>query len=87
MKSMALKRTAICIAMGACLATLSPLALAQSATGAVAGRADAGAQITVTNTETGSSRTVTANADGSYRLSQLPVGAYSVQVRDRKSVV
>lgn len=87
MKSMALKRTAICIAMGACLATLSPLALAQSATGAVAGRADAGAQVTVTNTATGSSRTVTASADGSYRLSQLPVGAYSVQVsRDGQAV-
>jgi len=80
MKNMALKRTAICIAMGACLATLSPLALAQSATGAVAGRADAGAQVTVTNIATGVSRTVTADADGSYRLSQLSVGQYRVQV-------
>lgn len=87
MKSMALKRSAICIALGACLATLSPLALAQSAMGAVAGRADAGAQVTVTNTATGLTRTVTANADGSYRLSQLPVGAYSVQVsRDGQAV-
>ncbi len=40
MKSMALKRSAICIALGACLASLTPLALAQSAMGAVAGRAD-----------------------------------------------
>ena len=87
MKSMALKRSAICIALGACLATLSPLALAQNAMGAVAGRADAGAQITVTNTATGLTRTVTADADGSYRLSQLPVGAYSVQVsRDGQAV-
>lgn len=87
MKSMALKRSAICIALGACLATLSPLALAQNAMGAVAGRADAGAQVTVTNTATGLTRTVTANADGSYRLSQLPVGAYSVQVsRDGQAV-
>jgi hypothetical protein len=80
MKSMALKRSAICIALGTCLASLSPLALAQSATGAVAGRADAGAQVTVTNTATGLTRTVTADADGSYRLSQLPVGQYRVQV-------
>ncbi|HJR73546.1 MAG TPA: TonB-dependent receptor [Luteimonas sp.] len=87
MKSMALKRSAICIALGACLASLSPLALAQSAMGAVAGRADAGAQVTVTNTATGLTRTVTADADGSYRLSQLPVGAYSVQVsRDGQAV-
>lgn len=87
MKSMALKRSVICVALGACLASLSPLALAQSAMGAVAGRADAGAQVTVTNTATGLTRTVTADADGSYRLSQLPVGTYSVQVsRDGQAV-
>lgn len=80
MNSRALKRTALCIAMGACLATLSPLALAQSATGAVAGRASAGDQITVTNAGTGLSRTVTADADGSYRVAQLPVGDYNLQV-------
>jgi len=80
MNSRVLKRTALCIAMGACLATLSPLALAQSATGAVGGRADAGSQVTVTNTATGLTRTVTVNADGSYRLSQLPIGDYELQV-------
>lgn len=80
MNSRALKRTALCIAMGACLATLSPLALAQSATGAVAGRASAGDQITLINADTGARRTVTADADGTYRLAQLPVGDYNVQV-------
>ena len=76
-----LRKSVLSMAMGVCLSSmaLSP-ALAQSATGAVAGRADAGAQVTVVNTGTGLSRTVTVNADGSYRLSQLPVGDYTLQV-------
>lgn len=70
------KRAALCVALGACLGTLAPSALAQSATGAVAGRAAAGEQITLTNPATGLTRTVTVAADGSYRLAQLPVGEY-----------
>lgn len=75
------RQSALSIAMGLCLAALvaSP-ALAQSATGAVAGRASAGDQITLTHPATGASRTVTVGADGSYRLSQLPVGDYQLQV-------
>ena len=81
MNSRTLHRTALCIAMGMCLSSLAIApALAQSATGAVAGRADAGAQVTITNAATGLTRTVTVNADGSYRLSQLPVGDYQLQV-------
>ncbi|WCL55242.1 TonB-dependent receptor [Gimibacter soli] len=38
----------------------------------------AGATITVTNAETGYSRTVTAGADGSFRFSRLPIGTYRV---------
>jgi hypothetical protein len=69
------------MAMGLGLSSLavSPV-LAQAVTGAVAGRADAGAQVTVTNTATGQTRSVTVNADGTYRLSQLPVGDYNLQV-------
>ncbi len=76
-----LRKSVLCIAMGLCLSSIAIApALAQSATGAVAGRADAGAQVTITNASTGLTRTVTANADGSYRLSQLPVGDYQLQV-------
>ncbi|MDQ3229358.1 MAG: TonB-dependent receptor [Pseudomonadota bacterium] len=53
--------------------------MAQSATGAVAGRADAGTQVVMTNTATGLSRSATVDADGSYRVSQLPVGDYQLQ--------
>src|SRR3546814_16707336 len=51
----------------------------QSVTGAVVGRADAGAQVTITNPETGYTRTVTAGSDGNYRLALLPPGTYMVQ--------
>src|SRR5688500_5738029 len=76
-----LRKSVLCIAMGVCLSSIAIApALAQSATGAVAGRADAGTQVTVTSAATGLTRTVTVNADGSYRLSQLPVGDYQLQV-------
>jgi hypothetical protein len=57
---------------------MAPLAMAQSVTGAVAGRANAGDQITVTNPDTGLSRTVTVGKEGTYRVAQLPPGDYTL---------
>ncbi len=77
-----LRKSAISIAMGLCLSSLAIApAFAQSTTGAVAGRAGSGDQVTLTNAATGASRTVTASADGSYRLAQLPVGDYTLQLK------
>ncbi len=73
------RRAALCIALGACFAATTPVVFAQSATGAVAGRASAGDQVTITNEATGASRTATVGADGTYRLNQLPIGNYSLQ--------
>lgn len=76
-----MRKSVLSIAMGLCLSSLALApAYAQSATGSVAGRANAGDQITIVNSATGASRSVTVGADGSYRLSQLPVGDYSLQV-------
>lgn len=87
MNGKTLKKAALCIALGTCIASMAPMVMAQNVNGAVAGRANAGDTITVTNTATGLTRTVTANADGSYRLSQLPVGDYSLQLkRDGQNV-
>ncbi|MBB1472192.1 TonB-dependent receptor [Luteimonas sp. MC1782] len=74
------RRAALSIALGACLSTMAPMVLAQSATGSVAGRASAGDQVQVTNVATGATRNVTAGADGTYRLGSLQVGSYNVQV-------
>ena len=74
-----LRKSAISIAMGLCLSSLAIApAIAQSTTGSVAGRANAGDVVTVTNSTTGASRTVTVNKDGTYRIGQLPPGDYSL---------
>jgi outer membrane receptor protein involved in Fe transport len=70
----------LAVALGACLFASIPVAMAQSVTGAIAGRANAGDQIRIINEATGATRTVTVGADGTYRLTQLPVGDYQVQV-------
>ena len=76
-----LRKSVLSIAMGVCLSSLAMApAFAQSATGSVAGRASAGDQVMITNKATGASRAVTVGADGSYRLSQLPVGEYELQL-------
>lgn len=75
-----LRRRALCMAMGMCLASMaSAPVFAQSATGAIVGRAAAGTEVTISNPDTGYTRTVTTGADGSYRLSLLPPGNYTVQ--------
>ena len=87
MNSRTFRKAALCVALGACIGAMAPVAMAQSATGAVAGRATAGDQITVTNNATGATRTVTVGGDGGYRLTQLPIGDYKLQVvRDGQPV-
>ncbi len=75
-----IRKTLLSLALGACLSTLAVApVLAQSAMGAIAGRANAGDQIILVNNATGATRTVTVSNDGTYRLSQLPVGDYSLR--------
>ena len=66
MKAYSIKRAALCVALGACLGVVLPgIAMAQNVSGAVAGRATAGDQVTVVSNSTGLTRTVTVGADGS----------------------
>ena len=60
-----LRKSVLCMAMGLCLSSLAagPV-FAQSVAGAVAGRAEAGAQVTVTNVATGLTRSATVDANG-----------------------
>jgi hypothetical protein len=80
MNGKVLRKAALSIALGACIASLVPVtASAQNVTGSVVGQASAGDQITITNTDTGLTRTVTADSNGNYRMAQLPVGNYTLQ--------
>ncbi|MDX3931685.1 MAG: TonB-dependent receptor [Stenotrophomonas sp.] len=81
MKAISIKRAALTVALGACLGMIVPsVATAQNVSGAVAGRATAGDLVTVVNRGTGLTRSATAGSDGSYRLGQLPVGDYTLQL-------
>lgn len=55
-------------------------ALAANNDGSVIGRAAPGATLTITNPATGLTRTVTADANGSYRFPFLPIGDYRISV-------
>src|SRR5688572_29632332 len=82
-----LLKSAMYIAMGMSLAAALPATVAHAASdGSLLGRltdADnkplADAEVTVRNPETGFSRTVKADADGSYRFPYLPVGKYVIE--------
>src|SRR6266508_6527522 len=65
-----------------------PLAYAQAVTGSqvsgvvrdTSGAVLPGAEVTITKTDTGLTRTVFAGSDGSYVLPNLPVGPYQLKV-------
>lgn len=80
------------IALGACLCIAS-IAQAQQTAGAITGRATTGDVVSVVNPSINISREVKVGADGSWSLSQLPAGIYTVTVtksggaKETKSVV
>ncbi len=71
-------RNLLSCALFACLAMSAP-AMAQSTAATLRGQASAGATVTVTNVETGLSRSATVNANGSYTIPGLPPGTYRVE--------
>ena len=84
MKSQFFKRTLTAAAVAAAMG-LSATAVAQSTTGTVNGQvvtssdaAVTGATVTIRNVDTGFTRTVQVESDGSYRFPQLPTGRYTV---------
>ncbi|HWX53528.1 MAG TPA: carboxypeptidase regulatory-like domain-containing protein [Verrucomicrobiae bacterium] len=71
--------------------SVAPALFAQTDTGSIRGtvtdqqgRAVAGAEVTITNTDTAYSRNVKTDADGSYVFQSLPVGPYSLRVAGTK---
>lgn len=82
-----IKKSLIAGAITSALALSSASAFAANDSGSLKGMivdgksaAVAGATVTAKDAKTGFSRTVTVKADGSYRFSSLPVGAYVVTI-------
>ena len=73
-----LKRSALTVALGLCFAGGVQ---AQSTSGAISGTVPAGSTVTISN-NSGLTRTVTADANGRYSASNLPVGNYTVTSAD-----
>lgn len=62
-------------------------ASAQATSGGVMGRAPVGSSITVHNDKNGMGRTVTVHADGRYLASNLPVGTYTVTLKQNGKAI
>jgi hypothetical protein len=81
-------RLVLAVAVNLVLASLAITSFAQAPTGVILGTvqdashsAIPGAIVTVTDTETGLTRTSSTSDDGSFRFPSLPVGPYSVGVK------
>lgn len=74
------KRSALTVALGLCFAGGVH---AQNTTGNIAGTVPAGSSVTIVN-NSGLTRTITADANGRYNASNLPVGNYTVTVDGNK---
>lgn len=70
------KRSALTAAIGLCF--VGGVQAQSNSSGAIVGHASAGDTITLSNVNTGQSRTVTVGADGDFRFSALPTGQYTV---------
>lgn len=70
------QRTAAAIAVGM---LISSVAIAQSSEGSIYGRGKPGDKITITSVETGTSRTITIDSNGTYTAPKLQPGAYRVE--------
>lgn len=71
-----LKRSALTVALGFCF--IGGVQAQTNTAGAISGQAASGDTITIVSPSTGFSRTVTVTGDGSYRVSGLPIGQYTI---------
>lgn len=71
-----MRRSTLCVALGLTLA--SGGAFGQNAAGSLFGKTQSGATVTIENTDTGTSRQISAGSDGHFAATQLPTGHYRV---------
>lgn len=67
--------SAVALAASLCLAST---ALAQSSEGSLFGRTKSGASVSITSVDTGLTRQIKAEADGSFNIGKLPPGRYRI---------
>ncbi|KLD79507.1 TonB-dependent receptor [Xanthomonas hyacinthi] len=79
-------RSLLCCALATCLFAAMP-AMAQTSTAILRGQAQAGAEVVVTNTATGSVRRTPAGPNGNYTVIGLPPGTYTVEANGVKRSV
>lgn len=77
-------KVAAAVAFAVAAAGTGSLAYAQASEGSLYGKVAAGATVTVTSSETGTTRTITADGSGNFSASRLPPGTYTVSA-DGKS--
>jgi hypothetical protein len=74
-------------ALGLAFVVTTPSLQAQQTAGSVYGKVAAGTTVTAVSADTGSTRTVTASNDGTFRIGSLPPGDYKVSYTDAGQVV
>ncbi|WP_139116054.1 carboxypeptidase-like regulatory domain-containing protein, partial [Xanthomonas translucens] len=87
MKKPPLLRRPALLALALSAALAAPPALAQSTTGAVAGKAPANAQRVQVRSASGLSREVAVDARGRYSIGQLPLGTYTIVAKGADDAV
>lgn len=80
-------KVAAAVAFALAAAGGSSLAFAQSSEGSLYGKVAPGSAVTLTSTETGTTRTITADSSGNFSASRLPPGKYTVSSGGKESDV
>src|SRR5687768_17315368 len=78
-KTVLVHALAVAFTAGLATAVIAPPAYAQAQAGSVNGNAVAGTVITIENKAIGFSRRVTVGADGTFNVTQLPPGNYTLK--------
>lgn len=86
-----LRQSVIALAISTAIGVSAPALAAGGSTSSISGQIEASAQsqltVTATNPETGFSRTVEVNNDGSYRFAKMDTGTYLIQIKRDGKVV
>ncbi|WP_137167048.1 TonB-dependent receptor [Salinimonas lutimaris] len=86
-----IRKSLIALAIGASIGISAPVLAAGGSTSSIYGNVESaqGGELTVTatNPETGFSRTVSVNAEGSYRFAKMDTGTYNIQIKRGDTVV